>query len=120
MVLAGLWREWTDEESGETQSTFTIVTTTANEMMEKIHNNPAASEEPRMPLILPDELQDKWLGEYDEELAEKAISELIGPYPDEEMEAYTVDRLRGKAYKGNVAEITNKVDYPELSQTELF
>ena len=53
-------------------------------------------------------------------MAEKAISELIGPYPDEEMEAYTVDRLRGKAYKGNVAEITNKVDYPELSQTELF
>jgi len=27
-----------------------------------------------MPLILPDELQDKWLGEYDEELAEKALA----------------------------------------------
>lgn len=120
MTLAGLWREWTDKVTGEILNTFSIVTTTANPMMEIIHNNPAASEEPRMPLILPEELENKWLQNYEEELAEQAISELIKPYPEEEMTYHTVDRLRGKQYKGNVPEIDEEVEYPELSQTELF
>lgn len=120
MNLAGLWREWKDKVSGDILNTFSIVTTTANPMMEKIHNNPAASEEPRMPVILLDELEEKWLQNYEEELAEQAVSELIQPFPEENMDFHTVDRLRGKEYKGNVPEIDEEVEYPELSQQELF
>jgi putative SOS response-associated peptidase YedK len=119
MALAGLWSEWVDKETGEVLNTFSIVTTKANRLMAKIHNNPKL-EEPRMPIILPEELEDKWLEPIEEELDKKGIQELIQPYPEEELEAYTVDRLRGKEYKGNVEEITREVHYPELNEQELF
>lgn len=56
LTLGGLWREWDDKSTGEIIHTFAIVTTRANPMMKIIHNNPAASEEPRMPVIIPDGL----------------------------------------------------------------
>ena len=113
MIMAGLWSEYTDKETGEILNTFSIVTTAGNDLLTKIHNNPKL-EEPRMPLILPDELANDWLIDYNDELDQKAIEELIQSYPTEELEAYTVDRLRGKEYKGNVPEIEIKVDYKEL------
>jgi len=39
---------------------------------------------------------------------------LIREYPDEELEAYTVRRLRGKEYLGNVEEVSAPFEYPEL------
>ncbi|NHF60164.1 SOS response-associated peptidase [Flavobacteriaceae bacterium TP-CH-4] len=120
LSLGGLWREWKDKETGETLHTFAIVTTRANSLMEEIHNKPAASQEPRMPVILPEELEDKWLSDYDEELVENAIAELLEPFPAEEMVAHTVGRIRGKEYKGNIDSIDEKVVYPELNQQELF
>ncbi|PKA97800.1 putative SOS response-associated peptidase YedK [Flavobacteriaceae bacterium MAR_2009_75] len=118
-AMAGLWGEWTDKETGEVLNTFSIVTTEANPMMAKIHNNPKLPE-PRMPVILPEELEDKWLEEYDDELIKEAIQVLLEPYPEEGMTSHTVDKLRGKAYKGNIEEIDDKVIYPELQQQELF
>ena len=56
MPLAGLWSEWTDEETGEVLNTFSIVTTKGNKLLAKIHNNPKI-EGPRMPVILPQELE---------------------------------------------------------------
>ncbi len=44
-----------------------------------------------------------------------AVEEMIQPYPENALEAYTVGRLRGKEYKGNVKEITEEVSYPELA-----
>ncbi|MGM1056565.1 MAG: SOS response-associated peptidase family protein [Bacteroidota bacterium] len=58
LALAGLWREWTDKKTGEPLNTFSIVTTKGNKMLAKIHKNPKL-EGPRMPLILPQELEDK-------------------------------------------------------------
>lgn len=40
MTLTGLWDEWKDASSGLVRSTYTIVTTTANPMTTRIHNNP--------------------------------------------------------------------------------
>ncbi|RZT00193.1 SOS response-associated peptidase [Aquimarina brevivitae] len=113
MALAGLWSEYVDKETGELLHTFSIVTTTGNELLTKIHNNPKLKE-PRMPVILPDQLADQWLLEYQDALGQKALEELLQPYPSEELEAYTVDRLRGKEYMGNQEEITEKVTYEEL------
>ena len=120
LALAGLWSEWTNKETGEILNTFAIVTTVANTMMQKIHNNPKASEGPRMPVILPEKLEDKWLEEVEKELVKDAMQDLIKPFPDEKLNAHTVDRLRGKEYKGNVEGIAKEVLYPELSQGELF
>lgn len=47
LCLAGLWDEWLDQETGELIKTVAIVTTSANQMMTKIHNNPKLAE-PRM------------------------------------------------------------------------
>ena len=51
----------------------------------------------------------------EDELDIKSIQELIREYPDEELDAYTVRRLRGKEYLGNVAEVSVHFEYEELS-----
>ncbi|KAA3621596.1 MAG: SOS response-associated peptidase [Flavobacterium sp.] len=113
LALAGLWNEWLDEETGEVLNTFTIVTTEGNKMMAKIHNNPKLKG-PRMPLILPEELEEKWLVNIEDELDVKSVQSLIESYPENELEAYTVHRLRGKEYLGNVEETAEEFQYEEL------
>src|ERR1700686_4747624 len=55
MALAGLWENWKSRVSNETTRSFTIVTTTPNEICAEIHN--------RMPVILPPDTWSAWLGE---------------------------------------------------------
>lgn len=69
-----------------------------------------------MPLILPEGMENKWLIPIEDDIDIKAIQELIHSYPGEELEAYTVDRLRGKEYRGNIPEISQQVQYPELTK----
>ena len=113
MALAGLWSEWKNPITGGILNTFTIVTTKANALMAEIHNNPKL-QEPRMPVILPTELEDKWLISINDELDIKAIEELIREYPEGELQGHTVAKLRGKEYPGNVKTISEKVIYKEL------
>jgi len=47
-AFAGLWDRWVDPETRESVSSFSIVTTRANSLLEKIHNT-----KKRMPVILP-------------------------------------------------------------------
>jgi putative SOS response-associated peptidase YedK len=54
--MAGIWQPWTDLETGELINSFAIVTTTANSLMEQVHNK-----KKRMPVVLTDELAEKWL-----------------------------------------------------------
>ena len=114
LALGGLWSEWIDQETGEILNSFSIVTTAGNKMLAKIHNNPKL-EGPRMPLILPQELEDKWLEPVEDELDVKSIQELIKDYPDEELDAYTVRRLRGKEYMGNIEKVSEPFQYEELN-----
>lgn len=113
MVLGGLWSEWIDKETGELLNTFSIVTTKGNPLLARIHNNPKI-QGPRMPLIIPEALADKWLQSVDNDLDIKAIQELIVSFPEEELDAHTVHRLRGREYLGNVENINEIVNYPEL------
>jgi putative SOS response-associated peptidase YedK len=109
-AVAGLWAEWTNRETRSKLITFSIVTTQANQVMAKIHNNPKL-EGPRMPVILPDELANQWLNP---SLGQKEASELLLPFDDELLTAHTVARIAGKESKGNVAEATDFVAYDEL------
>lgn len=113
IALAGLWSEWINPETGGLIKTFSIVTTVGNSLMAKIHNNPKIKE-PRMPLILPDALEDNWLNPIADDSDIKKIKELIKSYPDSELKAHTVNKLRGKAYLGNVEEISEEYNYKEL------
>lgn len=122
-AVAGLYSTWFDKEMESMLNTFSIVTTKANKLMSKIHNNPKLAE-PRMPLILPKALENNWLEPIIDENDKKLLQELIQPYPDNELRAYTVGKLRGKDAVGNVKEVSNEVEYSALtiadSQQELF
>ncbi len=113
IALAGLWSEWKNPDTGGILNTFTIVTTWGNTLLGKIHNNPKLKE-PRMPVILPTELEDGWLDPINDELDILKIKELIREYPDDELTAHTVSRLRGKEYSGNVETCSHEVMYEDL------
>jgi len=109
--LGSLYDTWINRETGEIRNTFSIITTPANPMMEKIHNL-----KKRMPLILSREDELKWL---DPGLKAADIKELIKPFPEAWMKAYTISRDANNARNNrDVPEIMKKVEYPELIETE--
>lgn len=55
-AFAGLYSAWENRSTGEILNTYTIITTEANELMSKIHNN-----KKRMPVILNKTEQYNWL-----------------------------------------------------------
>ena len=69
-----------------------------------------------MPVILLEEEEDDWLQPMEDELDKKRIEKLIQEYPEDELKAHSVTRLRGKEYPGNVSEISEEVIYPELKE----
>ncbi|MBN1900806.1 SOS response-associated peptidase [Candidatus Sumerlaeota bacterium] len=78
-AFAGIWDAWRKPE-GNALYSFSIVTTTANSLAFPIHD--------RMPAILEKEEESAWL---DPEFGDmNKLSELIKPYPAEEMETYEV------------------------------
>ena len=84
MALAGLWETWRSPAQ-EIVRSFTIITTTPNELCAPIHD--------RMPVILPAETWPEWLGEEPTEEAE--LKKLLGPYPADRMTMWPVDRRVG-------------------------
>ncbi|WP_297094344.1 SOS response-associated peptidase [uncultured Draconibacterium sp.] len=108
IVLGGLWDEWTNKATGEVVNSFTIVTTKANSLMKKIHNNPKL-QEARMPLILNEEEADQWLNG-----SSVQAKSMIQPAADGLLKAHTVRRLRGKEAVGNSPEAIEEFIYPEL------
>lgn len=81
-AFAGLWDTWRSPE-GEAITSCTIVTTSANSLMEPIHS--------RMPVILPRENEAAWLAPDNEDV--QALCGLLLPYPSERLEAYEVSGL---------------------------
>lgn len=105
--LAGLWDSWTDRETGEILSTFSVLTVAANPLMAKIHN-----EKKRMPVILPAEQEKSWL---DDGLSKEEILALCAPFDENRMKARTVSRrLTSRTQDSNVPEVQKEFVYPEL------
>jgi putative SOS response-associated peptidase YedK len=81
-AFAGLYESWASP-TGEIIKTFTVITTTANELVETIHD--------RMPVILNSQDHDLWLdpsfGGIDR------LQTLLKPYPAEAMKIYPVSTL---------------------------
>jgi putative SOS response-associated peptidase YedK len=83
--FAGLYDTWTNPATGEMNYTFTIITTTANPLLAVIHNT-----KQRMPVILPKEKEQIWI---DPGVPLDNALELLVPYDQEKMKAWTISRL---------------------------
>jgi len=80
-AFAGIWDEWTNRETGEIIRSFAIITTTANELLQKLPHH-------RSPVVLDQRSEKKWLNQ-DLPLAD--ATRLLRPYPADLMNAYPVD-----------------------------
>lgn len=80
--FAGLYDRWTSPD-GEPVTSCTIITTSANALVEPIHD--------RMPVIVPARRQAQWLDPKNQRIDQ--LTEMLAPYPAAQMEAYPVARL---------------------------
>jgi putative SOS response-associated peptidase YedK len=78
-AFAGLWERWSKGENGPLD-TFTILTTTPNDLIAGLHD--------RMPVILPPDAYSEWLEP--KPLPPERLQSLTAPHPHEDMEAYPV------------------------------
>lgn len=105
--LGCIWENWVDKATGEIHNTFSIVTTSANPLMEKIHNL-----KKRMPLIINRADEKKWLNP---ELPTDDVNDLMLPFPENKMTAYTVTRdLNKTRLNPNFPSLLEPVLYPGL------
>ncbi|MDX9750409.1 MAG: SOS response-associated peptidase [Flavobacteriales bacterium] len=109
-ALAGLWSEWRNPATGHALRTFCIVTTGANELMRRIHNNPRAAG-PRMPVVLAPDDEQRWL---DPQQGPDALADLLRPCPVEWLAAHPVAPLLGARGSGNSPAASRPYEYPEL------
>jgi putative SOS response-associated peptidase YedK len=102
-LLAGIYSHWMDKQHNELISTFSIITTEANELMADIHNT-----KKRMPLILDQRNMNDWI---DDELPKSAIIELMQGCDDTNMAAHPISKIiSSKTVNSDIPEITNPVD----------
>ena len=81
--MAGIYNPWVDQESGEVVDSFSILTTAANPLMEKIHNK-----KKRMPVILPEDQAEQWIKD---DLSVEQIAALARfQLPAEQLEYHTI------------------------------
>ena len=98
MSLAGLWSEWTDNSTGEILTTFTVITTDANDLMATIHNS-----KKRMPVVLEREDESRWL---DTSVEKAVLHDIMKPYPSNILKAHTIsDLVNSKSAERNTPEI---------------
>jgi len=108
--MAGIYKPWTDTETGETVDTVAIVTTAAPEghLMAKVHNS-----KKRMPTILNEDLAYEWLFG---QLGEQRITEIGNTvYPSEEFTACTI----AKNFRETL-EPTKPFEYEDVAGLELI
>ncbi|KPQ20072.1 MAG: hypothetical protein HLUCCX10_00460 [Algoriphagus marincola HL-49] len=79
--FAGIWDEY-ETVDGENQHTFLILTTEPNELVSEVHD--------RMPVVLTQETEKKWLNNYSEE---EELLEILKPFSANEMLSYPVSTL---------------------------
>jgi putative SOS response-associated peptidase YedK len=104
--MAGIYDTYVDKETGEETKSFAIITTVANELMQKIGHH-------RSPVILEQADEMRWLHSTD--LAE--ITALLKPYPAHLMNAYPIDAAI-KNQKNNAPEFLKPTGATLIKETE--
>jgi putative SOS response-associated peptidase YedK len=90
-ALAGLWESWRPKD-GAPLETFTILTTSENELMQPVHD--------RMPVILEPRNYDRWLDSGD---PSRPPVDLLRPYSAEQMRAWPVSDRVGTVRNNDAA-----------------
>lgn len=80
-ALAGLYAIWLDPITRELKPSFSILTTTANPLMEEIHNT-----KKRMPVILSPEAEKSWISP----MPSEKIKSFLRPFDEQNMRANPV------------------------------
>lgn len=78
-AFAGIWDVW--EKDGKTITSCSIITTTPNSLVTKIHD--------RMPVILPKDKEQAWLKDIK---VDEALT-LLKPYDPDQMQAYEISTM---------------------------
>lgn len=78
-ALAGIWDDWADPETGEVTSSFSIITTTANDVLQEIGHH-------RSPVILQPKQEELWLSD----VPLQDITAVLRPYEDDTLNAYPI------------------------------
>ncbi|MEA3479287.1 MAG: SOS response-associated peptidase [Bacteroidota bacterium] len=79
-ALAGIFDTWLNKETGELLKSFSIITTVANELLQKLPHH-------RSPVILRSKDEKKWLNPG---LPLTDITRLLRPFPADQMNAYPI------------------------------
>ncbi|MDR4987861.1 MAG: SOS response-associated peptidase [Bacteroidales bacterium] len=105
--LACIYDTWTNPGTGEIITSFSILTTPADALMEVVHNR-----KKRMPLILNRENEQKWM---EPNLKPDELAGLLTTPEKLPLQAYTVSRMLNYAgNQRNIPEAIAPVRYPEL------
>ncbi len=103
-VFAGLSDQWSDPETGELLHTFTIITTEANPLLEKIHNT-----KKRMPVILRPGDEQKWISD---EITPEEAGQLLLPVDQDHLHAHTISpRISSREARPDDPELILPYDY---------
>lgn len=108
-AFAGIWDTWHDKQTDETIFSFAIITTVANDLIQKIPH-------PRMPVILPHYNEAKWLND---KAPLSDITAMLNPFPANQMNAYPID-TKIKNPRNNYSQIIDPIGetiVPEINYT---
>jgi putative SOS response-associated peptidase YedK len=106
--IAGLYSRWTDKASGQAHYSYTVLTTKANALMDKIHNT-----KHRMPVIIGREYERDWLNP---NLTQEDVLALCQPISENALKAHTISKLiTSRTEETNVPEVQQEEFYPELN-----
>jgi putative SOS response-associated peptidase YedK len=102
--IAGLYSEWVQTSTREIISTFSIITTDANELMAEVHNS-----KKRMPAILSRAEEKRWI---DLSLSLDEASGILKPFPADLLKAHTISPLvNNRSANRNTPDVIKSFDY---------
>jgi len=104
LSIAGIYDDWIENNTGEVFSTFSIITSEANDLMAGIHNSGR-----RMPVILNKSAEKAWI---DLSTSQDDALGLLKPCPSEILKAYTISPLiNARSSDRNTPELIKPFNY---------
>jgi putative SOS response-associated peptidase YedK len=105
LSIAGIYDDWIENNTGEVFSTFSIITTEANDLMARIHNSGK-----RMPVILNNSSETRWL---DLSVSKTEALNLLTPCHSDILKAHTISPLiNSRSSDRNTPELIQPYNYP--------
>ena len=102
--LAGIYDDWVENNTGEVLTTFSIVTTDANDLMANIHNSGK-----RMPVLLSKSSETLWI---DLSISQEAALGLLTPCPSDILKAHTISPLiNSRSSNRNTPDVIKPFNY---------